>query len=972
MTLARGVHVSEVVRQRFVGRSAALNAFYLRFAYRHMKNGVCYYGEGGLGKTWILKRILLDGQDDPTRMVTDIIDFFDTQNHTIRGLQATIKSRLSNLEAFHPYNEAIERLEDARSEKDKHPGAIASLESRADKLFIECCQRAIIGQEVILLFDTFERAQERRVGQWLIEEFLPNVRSLVVAIAGRPDPAPAQMPDNIVPYELEGFNLAETREYIHQSRPTTSEEVVQSIWKHTNGAPLFIDLILDLESKREQFVTDLSKLRDEVQVKDSPELERRLVAKFARPTGINSVIWVMAYFKRRFDVQMLKYIAEESGAILPLPLDYNQILEQFKRPTYARYVKEYPEQQSHLLHDEVQRLVAQYVLPEVAQRMEIERPLHDSIVNRYYPGAIADPEAFGYPETSLPDIVYQFQVEQLGYILDSDPGAGLEQYEVYRREIENTHNYDLEELLWGEVRDHLDESEDSFRICQDRGQWLRKHSLFQKAERHYRQMAKQFREQAIEIRQSLGFMLLRQGKIADAEQVYQESRLLVKDDDLKNIAMVENTLGQVAQRAGKWEQALRHYTQSFRAAVRVRDPHMASAYLNRGELYALQGAYKQARGQCEEAIKLLDLLPKSAWNIRRNTYAHRNLGSAYRYSGDYAQAARYYETSLELAKGSNDLEAVCNVLQHIGINEYLWGRTFRRDLSSRTQPQRREAFQKALNSACEHQLKAWQNLTRSLEMAREANWRDMIDDGLHRLGKVYREIHRIQSLLPQLGKGINVPDTLKGLQNKGAAYHVPLEVEYEHQLLTRERFEQLNWMERAIRLFDLGALVADDINDVHRALDSLTELARTFVELGMKKQVRIVLRRVERLRGYDYQEKLFAAMNEITRGDLDFVEHRFDSALERYAKAYADVAKQSGYALFLLTDRLRDLEWHLRALPPETALLWCDVLENEWQGRLPIDKWPDMLGVLERIRTEIWTRETAADNGEPETKEGDL
>jgi hypothetical protein len=214
------------------------------------------------------------------------------------------------------------------------------------------------------------------------------------------------------------------------------------------------------------------------------------------------------------------------------------------------------------------------------------------------------------------------------------------------------------------------------------------------------------------------------------------------------------------------------------------------------------------------------------------------------------------------------------------------------------------------------------------------------------------------------------------LQSKGEAYPIPFEYEYEHELLTSRRFEQLDWLEKAVRLFDLAALVADEVNDIRRALDSSTELARMFVELAMfvdpsiKEKVPLVLRRIERLQGYDYQEELFAAMNEIIRGDLDFMEQKFDSALERYVTAYADVAEQTGYASFLLTDRLRDLEWRLRHLPSdEMALEWCNVLESEWQSRLPPEKWSDMLSVPEHIRTEIWARQAEREDDREDTGE---
>ena len=199
----------------------------------------------------------------------------------------------------------------------------------------------------------------------------------------------------------------------------------------------------------------------------------------------------MVYLKRRFDATMLKYIVENLPEYLR-PGDYDEILEELK---HSIYVKEHPSQQSHLLHDEVQRMVAKYLLGDaVDPSKELKNLLYGLIIDRYYPQAIA---------TSDADLACQLQSERLGYILDKNPDAGLQEYETYRREIENTYDYDFEELLWGEVREHLDlfeERQRRYRICADRGQWLRRHSLFQKAEEHYRQMIGQLDERPVETR----------------------------------------------------------------------------------------------------------------------------------------------------------------------------------------------------------------------------------------------------------------------------------------------------------------------------------------------------------------------------------------------------------------------------------------------------------------------------------------
>jgi tetratricopeptide (TPR) repeat protein len=929
MTLIQNTPVSKDVSQKFIGRADALDAFYRRFAYRHMKNGIYYYGDGGLGKTWILRKILLDSRNDPIRTVTDIVDFFDTQNHNIRGLQATIKLRLQNAEAFDPYDQALLRLMAARSRGEvMHSSAIANLEARVDSLFIECCKEAIISREVVMLFDTFERVQQQYVGRWLLREFFPRVRSLIVVVAGRPIPTPAQMPDNFVSHKLTGIELRDATGYIQRSIPTISKDEADIIWSHTDGVPLLIDLILDLPgSKREHFLVELNRLQKGELVQNTPNLKRALVGQFALPTNLNKVIWAMAYLRRRFDIQMLRYLVEK---VKWLPDDYNAVFDEIRQ---FIYVKEYPEHQNHLLHDVVQEMVAEYILKEVTDPwQEMQAPLYDLIVNHYYPETM---------ETADAQLAHQLQAEQLGYVLDTDPITGLDQYKTYRNDIEITHDYDFEELLWGEIREHLAYFESKgYEVCLERGRWLQKHSVFKKAEEHYRQMVSLFEEQPIEIRQSLGFVLMRLGEIQEARTVFMESRALVKKDDYETISMIDNNLGQAARVQGEWDLALEYYARSFRAATLARNQaRMASVYINRGYLYSMQGLYANGIEQCEHALGLLASLPGIQENIQRMIYAKMNLGTSYRHSGDFLVAAQNYEESLKLANQNENREAICGILQHLGINEHLRGREARR---------RHED----LTMACKSQLQAWQYLTEALEIAQESNWRNAIGTGLNRLAKVYREIHRLNDMPSNLIEAPGPSKALQELQSQATTYEMPFEVEFENDLITGSYFVDLSWLAKAERLFEVSALIADERNDFHLALDSLIEVARTLEEIGLENKVPTVIRRIERVKGYDYQERLFAAMSVIILGDLEFKKQNFEVALERYKEGYVAIAKETGYAAYLLNDRMRDLEWRLREMPLQTLFEWCDALENEWLKHSLLSTRPTMVDLLERVRIE--------------------
>jgi tetratricopeptide (TPR) repeat protein len=926
--------MSEKVRAQFVGRREALDAFYLRFAYRHMKNGIYYCGSGGLGKTWVLQKIINDNQNDPIRVVTRIIDFFDTQNHSVRGLQATIKSRLQILETFRPYDEVIKRLAEARSEPETHPSTIASLEARADKAFIECCQEAIVGREVVLLFDTFERVQQRYVGRWLRQEFLPRVGDLIVAIAGRPEPAPAQMPDNVVTGPLGGLPLEAFVELVHSRLPSASGKMVENIWEHTGGVPLMAHLILDLhEPQRGQFISRLSQLGEDERVQDSPELQRWLVGQFADPPdNRNKVIWAMAYLRRRFDVPILKYIVEKTGWFPPD--DYEAI---FNDLCQLIYVKEYPHEQSHLLHDEIQRMVAEYAPSEVGVWEEFRADLYDAIVNRYYPETIEAKEEVPPDKKTLADLdlARQLRAEQLGYILDQEPDAGLQKYQSYRAKVEQkTHDYDFEELLWGEVREHLDDlGTRGYDVCSERGEWLRKHGLFEKAEELYEQMLDRFKEQRVRISQSVGFMAMRQGNVTKAKDMFEQGLVWMEEGDWQSLAIIESNLAQAAIEAGEWDKALEHYARSFRAATLAHDQsQMAAVYLNRGYLYSLKGKYSDAEKQCKLALETLKPLPGSPDNARRTIYAWMNLGTVYRHTREYAEARSCYEESLGLARKIGHRETEGDSLQHLGINEHLWGRTFRREGEK-------------LTEACEHQMQAWQYLVDALGIARASGWRKAIASGLHRLAKVYRETYRLQQLSESATPDFS--EALQNLQQEARTLQNPFEVEFEQVLLMPGLFVEMNWLEEAARLF---ALMADETSDYHRALDGLTELAGLFLELERFDLVPLIIRRIERIKGYDYEEELFTQISQIIIGHWHFEQGRYDQALEQYKTHYARLAKLVGYASYRLNDNLRNLEWRFSILPPELVLPWCDALEDAWLEQSVSTVQPDMLDMLERIR----------------------
>ena len=327
---------------------------------------------------------------------------------------------------------------------------------------------------------------------------------------------------------------------------------------------------LSARTARHDLIKRLSALEPDTRIQDVPELEQRLVGQFAGPPNTRQrLIWAMAYFRRRFDLRILRYLLAHAGKDFFPPGDYVTVREMLRK---SIYVKEYREEESHLLHDEVQRIIATYVLKGNNDEWnEMRDTLYHHVVEGYYPEAIAQAE---------PELRRQLRAEQMGYRLDVDPADGVEQYRALRHEVDETRDYDFEELVWDEVNAHLDFPDDlgrgislqnGYKVSEERGDWLLSHSLFHKAEQHYAEMASRYPARQIDSWQGLGFARIRLGEFQRAREAFGQSRGMVRDDDYAVIATIENNLGQEAQAAGRWNDALQHFARGLAAATMVDD-----------------------------------------------------------------------------------------------------------------------------------------------------------------------------------------------------------------------------------------------------------------------------------------------------------------------------------------------------------------------------------------------------------------
>ncbi len=172
-------------------------------------------------------------------------------------------------------------------------------------------------------------------------------------------------------------------------------------------------------------------------------MARELFDEVANVTTVNRVLWAMATLKRRFDFVMLRYLVENMRWLQEA--DYDALQIQLRE---LPFVKTDEEVSSHLLHDAVIEPIA-LVFKGIDGFAGLRDELFQTVVYEYYPQQIQTVES--------QDEQNYLQVEQLGYILDQDIKTGIEKYKTHLEEVQQFQRYYFEELLWGEIYEHMPE-----------------------------------------------------------------------------------------------------------------------------------------------------------------------------------------------------------------------------------------------------------------------------------------------------------------------------------------------------------------------------------------------------------------------------------------------------------------------------------------------------------------------------------
>lgn len=923
------------VSKYFVGRGEALKEFYSIFSYRRQKNIIYYEADGGLGKSWLIKKIYEGNISNPGyRIIIKPINFADIKNRTVSGVKELIINSLGK-KHFSQYYRFLEDQLNAEN-ADIATSIIVAKREKAEYEFFENLNNASAHREIVFLFDTFEIIQNTELGRWFVNDFLLRAENLIIIFAGRTTNPALELPFKAIKVKLSPFNYDEAEEFfkINSVRFKYNPDLInrKSIEKlcdqpGIDGLPLRLELALNYLTTPgnpglESIISENLSHR---------EVEEKLI-HFIRTEvePINPVLRDMAILKRRYDREIINFLMKNEELY-----EYSSS-KQILRDLNKHFIVKTNPDGSYALHDQIQVLVEEYVLtkPKFGDTDIIGRQLFDAVVGTWYSAKIETTKS----SSNLHDLLL---TEQLGYKLDRvDNDDGIEEYKKYFEFVKSRNSFSFNELLINELLLHRNDLDGKgYKYLREQAEWLYSKSHYAQAANIFKVLVQEHSEEELRFDNLAywGSCLLSEGRYFEAlETLAPAYQTAASVGNIKWLGRLENYYAYIYQVLGKWDDAKKAYKDALEYARKSDDIALECRVLIQfSEFQALLGDYEESIGYCDSALNL----------INNRNLGDQSKGEAYlafakikRYQGNFPEAEKYYEEALRIFKlKKSGMDWICNTLQSLGANYILSGQILRKLPTLRN-----------IKESLSFQIKAYEVLNESLGICREFSLSPYLPECLYRLGRVIAEFSELDYKLRSY-KPFDQKETqeLQGLQKvtNNAINKILKEIDLPEESYWRVRRklvfgiplrdikQEKNLLGLAQRFSEVGYLIADAEERVHASLESLIESTRFALRRRKYEEVVKYAERVEFSKGYDYQEGLFVALVNIILGDLLFEKEDYFSALKKYKEYFPLLVRQKGYGFYRFDRQYESLSNRINIASRKSTINWydwCKELLDSW------------------------------------------
>lgn len=763
---------------KFIGRERAIHRFRQLTTQLARQNALYILAEGGLGKTWLLREYFehhagtawrrwhVHPDAIPMAWETALIDFYRIENRSIPGLRRSIVARIGS-EFFAEFLAA-----------DAHGDEIA-----AETWFFAGLQaaRRQIENYIVLFFDTFETVYNLPAGRWFLETFLPHkaVQGYLIVFAGRP--RDFALPANVAAYELPTFDEQESTQYFEQKFGVSAAEFGESerqIIQNSRGKPLLFDLW-----------THYARPTGDFDALPEPP-ERRLVKRFFEdPSPEGELLRSLAYLTRRFN--------REIFAAAGLRGDYERLEAALKNYPFVKYR---PGEHSLTLHDEFQRMLAEYGkhLSEIWNKQ-----LYSKVVQVWYTAQLHDIQK---PLQQR----FLLEAEYLAYLLEYRAADGLTYFEQkFEDEIKLQAQFERRSLLWSAVAAFLDVQhqavtlDQQFRLYQTQGNWLFDKGRYAEAAYELHAAVDERFESVRDfaawsnLAVRLGHCYLQTQRMEAAEQFWQaglaqaQQRGARKQEQtfIYNLAHILNRRERLTKARDWYEHAIQ-----LARELQLKHEYIEALYTC-APLQATMGEKDAAQDKINKVMALLNAPdPKQEISATDRAMSLIHLADTYRYLDLYDKAKELYKQA-----------------KTAPLSPQWQIRALTGEAATRLSIARAARKENSPVAADENLTEAIDLFAESVHIARTANIQPPPYRLFDRLAPLYRALHDFEFVE-------NLPQPLTTLPEE-----LPFVAQTAESAL---RFEDLpNFLARAQRLSELAYFLAIEQSHFHFALNSLLDAA---------------------------------------------------------------------------------------------------------------------------------------------------
>jgi len=347
----------------FVGRDTELGAIKESIDLWGQRCVICIDGPGGIGKTRLLQEVRSFNIENV--FIAQIIDFDDLALRIPANIEFTIARQLGP-EVFEPYRQSLQTYHHMRR-TGASSGQLAQMRLETRRIFVNGFNEYSARHRVVLLLDTTDTLESTEAWRYIVEELSQRLQNLVLVIAGR---NARKIYEELVPkigqdaqlIELGPLSPGASELYLQQKldmlHVTLEPEQEENLRRLANGRPILIDLAVEWLAREipgDWSLADLKPLPAD-KVKPEEAFEFRLVRHIAKiRTDMDRLTLAMSHVYP-LDVEMI-------ADLLKMTEDRAQgLFEEAKTYVFVR-----PLDDRISLHDEMRRMVNEYVWPEVGE-----------------------------------------------------------------------------------------------------------------------------------------------------------------------------------------------------------------------------------------------------------------------------------------------------------------------------------------------------------------------------------------------------------------------------------------------------------------------------------------------------------------------------------------------------------------------------------------------------------------------------